>query len=293
MNTKMGISSELISKIMNFEKNEITEHLIYRKLSLLAKEKNNKKVLERIAYDELSHYNFWKKFTSEDLKPNKFKVFFYYYISKFFGLNFGLRLMERGEDIAQTVYQKLIKLDPKVKKIIEDEETHEKKILSLLDKKELLYTGSIVLGLNDALVELTGALAGFTLALQQTKIIAIAGAITGIAASLSMACSEYLSTKEEGTKNPLKASVYTGIAYSLVVLLLILPYFILKNPLACLGVTLAFALLIIFIFNFYISVAKNLSFKKRFFEMVTISLGVAALSFFIGLLVRKYLNIQI
>ena len=69
------------------------------------------------------------------------------------------------------------------------------------------YTGSIVLGLNDALVELTGALAGLTLALQDTKLIALTGSITGIAAALSMGASEYLSTKSEDVdRSPVKAS---------------------------------------------------------------------------------------
>jgi VIT1/CCC1 family predicted Fe2+/Mn2+ transporter len=46
-------------------------------------------------------------------------------------------------------------------------------------------------------VELTGALSGLTLAFRNTRLIAMAGLITGIAASLSMAGSEYLATKSE------------------------------------------------------------------------------------------------
>ena len=42
---------------------------------------------------------------------------------------------------------------------------NESALLQLLDEEKLRYTGSIVLGLNDVLVELTGALAGLTLAL--------------------------------------------------------------------------------------------------------------------------------
>ena len=99
--------------------------------------------------------------------------------------------------------------------------------------------GSMVLGLNDALVELTGALAGFSLALQNTRIVALTGMITGIAASLSMAASEYLSTKsEKGGKNPVKASIYTGIAYVITVIALIMPFIFISQPLTALAVTL-------------------------------------------------------
>jgi VIT1/CCC1 family predicted Fe2+/Mn2+ transporter len=152
----------------------------------------------------------------------------------------------------------------------------------------------MVLGLSDALVELTGALAGLTLALQNTKLIALTGSITGIAAALSMGASEYLSTKAEGTaRNPVKAAIYTGGTYMITVLLLVLPYLILKNYYVCLGCTLAFAVSIIAVFNYYISVAKEEPFRKRFFEMTGLSLGVAAISFFIGFLIRTFLGIDI
>jgi VIT1/CCC1 family predicted Fe2+/Mn2+ transporter len=164
----------------------------------------------------------------------------------------------------------------------------------MIDEERLQYAGSIVLGLNDALVELTGALAGLSLALQNTKLIAMAGLITGIAASFSMAASDYLSKKADDTqKNPLRSATYTGSAYILTVTLLILPYFLFSNYLVCLTLTLITAILIIFVFNYYISVAKGLNFKRRFTEMALISLGVSALTFGIGYLVRNALGINI
>jgi VIT1/CCC1 family predicted Fe2+/Mn2+ transporter len=151
----------------------------------------------------------------------------------------------------------------------------------------------MVLGLNDALVELTGALAGLTLVLQNTRLISITGLITGIAASLSMAASEYLSTKsEESAKSPFKAAVYTGSAYVLTVLFLIFPYLLFTNLYFCLGFTILNVIMVIFTFTFYISVAQGIPLKKRFFEMVLISLGIAALTFGIGFLIRVFLHID-
>ena len=216
-------------------------------------------------------------------------------ISKLFGITSGIKLMEKGEEKAQTTYEKISKTIPDAKDIAEDEDEHERQLLDLIDEERLRYVGSMVLGLNDALVELTGALAGFTLALQNTRIVAMTGLITGVAASLSMATSEYLSTKSvgEGAKNPLRAAVYTGFAYVLTVLLLIFPYLILANAYACLGLTMLDALLVIFLFTYYISVAKDLPFGKRFLEMALISLGVAGLTFAIGFLIRAFLNVEI
>jgi len=280
--------------ILRAQKNEITEHFIYSRLSKSIKDPNNKKVLKHISDDELRHYNIWKKYTKEEVKPNSFKIWKYYLISRIFGITFGIKLMEKGEENAQETYDKISKSIPAAKKLIRDEDQHEKKLIGMIDEERLRYVGSIVLGLNDALVELTGALAGFTLALRNTSLIAATGLITGVAASLSMAVSEYLSTKsEEGVKNPIKASVYTGIAYVITVIFLILPYLVIKNVFTALGFTMLNAIIVIFLFTFYISVAKGLSFKRRFLEMALISLGVAALTFGIGFLIKIFFNIDV
>jgi VIT1/CCC1 family predicted Fe2+/Mn2+ transporter len=208
--------------------------------------------------------------------------------------------MERSEEDAQDNYEQLREAIPEAEAIIRDENEHEDALIQLLDEERLRYVGSIVLGLNDALVELTGALAGLTLALQDTKLIALTGSITGIAAALSMGASEYLSTKSEESadgkrpfKNPVRASIYTGGAYVVTVLILILPYLILENFYVCLGCTLAAAVLIIAFFNYYISVAKDVPFKDRFLEMTGLSLGVAALSFLVGFIIRSFLGIDV
>jgi VIT1/CCC1 family predicted Fe2+/Mn2+ transporter len=287
------LDEEAKKAVLTAQKNEITEHFIYDKLAQSIKDSHNKNILKRISSDELKHYNFWKKYTDKDVKPDKLKIWTYFFISRILGITFGIKLMERGEEKAQVTYGKISKFVPTAESIVEDEDEHEKQLINLMDEERLRYIGSMVLGLNDALVELTGALAGLTFALQNTRLIAMAGLITGTAASLSMASSEYLSTKSEGAKNPLKASVYTGSAYVLTVLFLIFPYLLFTNFYFCLGFTILNAITVIFIFTFYVSVAKDVPFKKRFLEMTMISLGIAALTFGIGFLIRIFLNIDV
>lgn len=289
----MSIPEELKQTILRFQRNEITESVIYRNLASALKDKTNSGLLKEISSDESRHYEFWKKFTGEDVPPDRIKIFFYLLISRVLGLTFGVKLMERGEGQAQDTYSKLKQIDPEVETIIKDEDEHEDQLLSLINEERLKYVSSVVLGLNDALVELTGVLAGLTLALQNARLVAIVGTITGIAASMSMAASEYLSTKqEENGKSPVKASVYTGLAYILTVIFLISPYLLFPNIFLCLGFVIINALLIVLIFTFYISVAKDLSFKKRFLEMAGISLSIAAINFFIGLIIRKVFGID-
>ncbi len=290
----MEISSELKKQIRIFQRNEITEHQIYLKLANKIKSDENRKILEKIADEELKHYQDWKEYTGEEIKSNRWKVWFYYGISRLFGFTFGIKLMERGEEDAQENYSLLKGQLKEVDSMVKDESDHEEQLLKMLDEERLRYAGSMVLGLNDALVELTGALAGLTLALQNTRLIALTGLITGISAALSMAASEYLSTKsEDNEKHPVRASLYTGSAYIITVIFLILPYLIFSNYFLCLALTLTVAVLIVAVFNFYISVAKDQVFHKRFIEMAGISLGVALLSFFIGYGVRAVLGVDV
>jgi VIT1/CCC1 family predicted Fe2+/Mn2+ transporter len=290
----MELSPELHQQLLIFQRTEITEHHVYKRLAKCINSPENAKVLGQIADDELKHYNDWKKYTQREVKPNWLMVWFYYLISRVLGFTFGIKLMERGEELAQLNYQSVSQVIPNIEQFIHDEDAHEESLIAMLDEERLRYAGSIVLGLNDALVELTGALAGLTLALQNVQLIALSGLITGIAASLSMAISEYLSTRSEETqKHPARAAVYTGIAYIVTVTLLVLPYLLSANYYLDLAIVLITSVIIIALFNYYISVAKDESFRARFLEMAGLSLGVAAFSFGIGYLIRTLLGVNI
>ena len=288
------MEKHILDKITRMQHDEITEYHIYSKLAERTKDEDNKQILKDIAEDELRHYKFWNEKTKKDIKPKKWKIYFYYFISIIFGLTFGIKLMEKGEEEAQEKYDELIERFDGAEKILTDEEDHEKELLDMLEEERLTYVGSVVLGLNDALVELTGSLAGWSFALKNTRLIALTGLIMGIAASLSMGASEYLSKKaNEKEEHAFKSSMYTTGAYIITVVLLILPYLILDSYMYALIFTIIVAILVILVFNFYVSVAKDLNFKTRFLEMAGISLGVAILSFLIGVVVRTVFGIEV
>jgi VIT1/CCC1 family predicted Fe2+/Mn2+ transporter len=289
----MELTPDLRKKLLTYQRIEITEHKIYLGLARAVKYPKNREVLEAIAQDELRHYQDWKKYTDQDVLPDRFSVWKYIWIGRILGLTFGLKLMERSEEKAQAKYSELKPDIPEINTWIQDEVDHEQALIGMLDEERLQYAGSVVLGLNDALVELTGALAGLTLALQNTQLIALSGLITGIAAAMSMALSEYLSTRSEKTlKQPVRAAIYTGIAYIVTVTLLILPYLLFENYYVDLVLALSTAVLIIAAFNYYISVARDEPFSKRFIEMAGLSLGVAGFSFVIGYFIRIFLGVE-
>lgn len=284
-----------MERIYKQQQHEITEHAIYLDLAELSTDEENAKILREIADQELEHYNFWKTVTGKEAVPNQRRIRKYKRLAKIFGLSFALRLMEKGEVDASKFYDSIGAEHPEALRIKEDEEQHEQKLIGILNDERLNYAGAIVLGLNDALVEFTGTLAGLTFAFGNNLIIGSTGLVMGVAASLSMAASGYLASREEDIEdtNPITSAIYTGSAYIITVVFLVLPYFLLDNPYISLGIMLIVTISIIALYTYYISVAKAISFKKRFVEMAVISLTVAVISFGIGLLIKYVFKVEI
>ncbi len=292
---KKDISEKSLAIIKKMQQNEITESAIYEAIAMFAKGQENKDVLLRLSKEEKAHYEIWNQYTGQKLKPQKLKVFWYKLMARIFGFTFAIKLMENGEEIAQAEYEALADEVPESIAIQKQEDEHEEALLEMLDEERLQYVGSMVLGMNDALVELTGSLAGFTFALQNTRLVALSGLIIGISATLSMASSEFLSARSEGRTDAFKSCAYTGIAYLITVVLLIAPYLIFDNSqfLIALACMIGIVVVIIAGFTYYISVAKSEKFMSRFLEMAIISVGVAIISFVVGILAKKFLGVDV
>ena len=289
------LSNGTMKKLIFLQSSEITEYYIYSNIAKTVKDPKNKEILNKIAEEEKVHSIIWSEITGVSVKPKKMKIFRYTLLAKILGYTFALKLLEKGEDSASDFYKTLAEEVPEAEKIAADEQRHEAELLNMLDEERLQYVGSMVLGLSDALVELTGTLAGLTFALQNNRLVALSGLITGISATLSMTSSEYLSARSDCHPNPLKSSLYTGVVYLFTVICLVLPYLLLPATafLPALAILIAIVIIIILGFTYYISVAKDLPFGKRFFEMAGISISVAAVSFGIGLIVKHFLGIDI
>ena len=286
------LTNHVKNLLLRFQKNEITEYYVYSRLSRLARG-DNQEIIRKIADDEKRHYQMLYGHTQTTIQPPPPFTFKYTMLSRVFGLTFAIKLMEKGEEMAQATYERVKDSAPPIKVLLADEHRHEKDLVGMIEEERLNYMGSVVLGLNDALVELTGALAGLSFALQNTKLIALAGLITGIAASFSMAASEYLSTKSEGNKNSLKSALYTGLAYIVTVLFLIFPFLVLADYRWALAWTLINAIAVIAVFTYFSAVTKDLRFKKLFSEMFIISMGVAVFSFGISIVLKNIFNIEV
>ncbi len=289
------LSPKALAVVLRMQRNELNESVIYESIARFAKGEENKATLRRLAKEERAHYEIWRGYTGRDMKPSRRKVWKYTWLARILGFTFAVKLMERGEGNAQETYATLAEEVPESAAIRAEEEEHERSLLAMLDEERLKYVGSMVLGLNDALVELAGSLAGFTFALQNARLVALSGLIVGISATFSMASSEFLSAKSEGRSDALKSCSYTGVAYLITVALLVLPYLLFPPAqyLFALLTMLGIIVLIIAGFTYYTSVASDEPFLRRFLEMFFISIGVAVLSFGVGILAKKFLGVDV
>ena len=284
-------------RLIELQRMEATEAEVYRRLAKIQRDPANRSILEGISLEEERHEKEIQKMTGESVLPNRLKVIRQVLLARIFGFTFSVKMMENTEKDAAAEYRELGLHD-----IAEEEEAHEKNMIEMLDEERLRYSGSVVLGMSDALVELTGALAGLTFALRDIRLVALAGLVTGIAASFSMGASEYLSSRaEKKIESPLKAAFFTWISYLLTVILLISPYLLIKPESPdylgleaysqALFATFAIGMLIVALFNFYISDVEEISFRSRFVEMVGILGVVSLISYGIGIALRATLGV--
>ncbi len=139
---------------------EYTEHHIYQNLSRLIDDRNKKEQLDALAEEKYNHYHFWKRHTGTASTPPKWKIRGFTLLARMLGFTFVLRLMEGREAKAEAIYRRITRIDPGMEAIQHEENGHKHKLMDILEDYNLAYASSVVLGLNDALVELTGAIAG-------------------------------------------------------------------------------------------------------------------------------------
>lgn len=281
------MKKEILAKISIYQKNEITEHILYGALAKRMKGKN-REILRKISGDELRHYNYFKKITGKEIAPNYVKIYFYRAISRIFGITFTMKMMSNGEEQAEQDYGEVEERVPGIKKIIGDEVKHEASLMSQIEEGVITHMGSVVLAINNSIQEITGIAVGLTFALSASLLVGKTALVSGMAATLAMVASEYLSQKSEDpdSKEPLKAALYTGIAYVVVVASIVSPYFIFKNHLIALAVALSAVVIIVSAFTFFMSVVRGLRYKKALLEVAAITTAVVSLSLGLGILIK-------
>jgi VIT1/CCC1 family predicted Fe2+/Mn2+ transporter len=278
---------------MDFEKYCRDEYIDYKVYSYLAKlEKNEKRrgILENFGKMEYEHYIFWKNLMKKEMinsSLDSIRIKLFILLKYIFGLIFTIKFMERNEKRVVEEYKKLLdrlegESKQKLELIIKDEIEHENFWMNQIKDETTRYLGFIILGLADAIIEITGVHAGFLGVTASTIIAGIAGLVVGVSASLAMASAAYLQAKQAEGSNPRISAIYTGIFYILAAVALATPYFMTHDMLLAFSSSLIIAIMLIGFFNFYSSVIFERKFAKEFLTSTIIILITAATAFIVG-----------
>lgn len=288
-------------------RDELFDHRLYRALATRERDGENRRLLENLSAHEREHFGFWLEVAGaspEQVPVSGVRLAATLLLSRVLGLAFTIRRLERGEHATIAKYESILERgllpEPhasRLKEIIAEEREHERRHEQSLGDERVHYLGAAVLGLNDALIELTGGLTGLVSTITDAKLIGFSGLIVGFAASLSMGASNFLSeglaAEEEHPIRPMKAALYTGTAYILVVLSLVAPFFLTSSRRLALTITWAAAVAIIAAFSYYSSVVLGTSFRRRFAQMCSLGLGIAAITYVVGRAVSAAFGISL
>lgn len=293
----LGLS--IAMDLVKFCKDELLDHLVYSRLALQEKDENRKETLQKLSDQEYDHYLFWKTLCNSDPTLNiidKLRIYFLIFLRYVFGLTFAVKFLERNEKRVIAEYKILLnKLEgnerEKLEKILKDEIEHEKYWISQIKEKATAYLGFIILGLADAIVEITGVHAGFLGVTTSTIIAGIAGLVVGVSASIAMASAAYLQAKQGELANPKFSAIYTGVSYILAAVALATPYFLTHNMILAFVFSLLVALALVAYFNFYSSILFERNFAKEFLINSGLLLFTAMISFFFGEFLGQFFGI--
>ncbi|MDV3278088.1 MAG: VIT1/CCC1 family protein [Nitrososphaerales archaeon] len=279
---------------------EFADFTLYDRLAKrVANNSSFAEVLRELSATEKRHYEFWKKYIPEE-KPkfSRAKLYLVLLFQTIFGLTFAVRYLERHESTVIKQYKSVADIIPAEDKeafreIIREEEQHEKEFRGRVESSSIRYISFVVLGLADALVEITGIHAGSLGIYNSTVIAGLAGVIAGGAASLAMASAAFAQAKQGFQGSARLSAVYTGISYFVTAVILAAPYFLTRVMLNALSASLFFAVVILALATYYSSVISYKPFTRDFVEILLIMFGVTAALYFFGYFIRDLTGITI
>jgi len=284
---------------VKYYEDEYVDHVVYSKLANQEKKGDRKEILIKLAMQEKRHMEFWAKLIDNDIRIRfllKLRIYFTIFLRYLFGLTFAIKFLERNEKKVIAEYKKVLdgmvgENKEKLQEIIQDEIEHENYWISQIKEGSVTYIGFIVLGLADAIIEITGVHAGFLGVTTSTIIAGIAGLVVGVSASIAMAAAAYLQAQQGNIGKPRISAIYTGLSYILAAVALAIPYFLTHNMWLAFTLSLIVALLLLAYFNYYSAVLSERVFLKEYLFNSGLILLTAFVSFLFGQFLGQFFGI--
>ena len=199
----------------HFYQMEMNDFYTYMEISKVIQKQDIREKIEKIALMEKKHAQFWADFLKNrnaaipETSINKTKLLFMKFLSKFMNPIIVISFFELGESGAIKQYYNFLKQASlnkeerqRLKEIILDEIEHETFFARQINEKGVSNIRDFVLGMNDGLVEILGAVAGLSAVyLYNPIMVGISGLIVGFAGALSMGIGAFISVRSQRQVN--------------------------------------------------------------------------------------------
>ncbi|MEM4219360.1 MAG: VIT1/CCC1 family protein [Candidatus Caldarchaeum sp.] len=287
------------SDYRKFVDNEYKDYMVYTLLARIEKNGDRKELLEKLAQIEKTHFDFWGS-RSPDYRPSVSRVYLFLVavLRMLFGVVFVVKMLENHERQTLQNYvaiaEKLEEDDPerlKIEKIIKEESQIETSLVSSIDEAIVKYVGFLMLGLADAIIEVTGVQAGFLGVTNSAPVAGLAGLLVGVAASISMGAAAYLQARQSSSENASIPGILTGAVYFVTVCFIASPFFIIPNLIIAFIASITVSALLVAFFSFFISVVQERSFRKEFLINILILASVILITYSVGRVLGEYFSI--
>jgi VIT1/CCC1 family predicted Fe2+/Mn2+ transporter len=295
------MSNQELSEIAIGEaKDEMTDYTTYKRLAGSEKSQSNKEMFEKLSAMERTHYDLWMKYrpAGTEIGPKTATVYLVLFLRRLFGASFAIKFLEHRETSTVKKYEALKASVPAedqaaFQSMIEDEKGHETAFADIVAGTYVKYISFVVLGLADALVEIAGIHAGSLGIYNSTELTGLAGIVAGAAASLAMASAAFAQAKQGFEGRPGLAAAYTGGSYFVAAVVLALPYFLTKQMLGAITLSLVFGLAMIAFVTWYNGVISGGRFLRDFSELAGVMLGATFALYVFGNVIRLAFGITI
>jgi len=289
------LSPDFVKLATKSARDEYTDGAVYKMLSRRERNPSFKKALEDLAKGEQSHYEFWKYYTPDfAASVNGLKVYFTLILRVILGLTFTMKFLERHEEALHQRYRGMLTRIPPSDKarfeaMLEEEEHQEELLMGEIHEGRVKYMSFIVLGLADAVVEISGIHAGSLGIFNRTEFAGLAGVVAGMAASIAMASAAYAQAKQGFEGSAKWSAIYTGVSYMITAIFLALPYFLTASMVTALGASLTVGVILVAMMTYYDTIISARKFKRQFAEIAGIIFAATLVLYIVGTLIRDYL----
>ena len=293
------VEGALLKVAVESMKDEAKDRAIYEALAKAYRGSNHRytETFRTLAATEQKHYDFWKGYAGgREAKPSRLATFFILNLRLLMGTTFAIRFLERHEANTIARYRAIAPLIPEdgrgaFQDIIADEMSNERSLRDRVEGPFVKYISFVILGLADAIVEISGIHAGSLGIYNSTELTGMAGIVAGAAASIAMASAAYAQAKQGFRGSAPVSASFTGASYFVSAAILAGPYFLTGAMVTAMAVSLTFGIVMVMAATYYNSVVSGKRFIKDFAELVAIMLAATAALYLFGDVVRVYTGI--